>query len=84
MNMDVIFRPQCFVDLSKSDFVITLDDVDRRKRLETQCEQLQEFEMRHRAEGRARGHAVVFRGGGLCWGWLDVRDPLEAALSKAL
>jgi hypothetical protein len=82
--MEYMFHSICFLDLSKIDFVATLQDAERRKRLERQCELRQESEVRHRAQGRGRGHAVVFRSNGLCWGWLDVKDSLETALSKPL
>lgn len=84
LTMEYIFHPQCFLDLSKDEFVVALQDEESRKLLERQCTLLQEAEKRHRAEGRPRGHAVVFRNGGLCWGWLDIKDSLETALNKPL
>jgi hypothetical protein len=82
--MEYWFHPGCFLDLSKEDFVLALRDAERRNKLERECTLLQESETRHRAEGRRRGHAVVFRSNGLCWGWLDIRDSLETALNNPL
>jgi hypothetical protein len=84
MCMEYMFHAQCFLDLSKEDFVLALQNVEGRKRLEYKCALLQEAEKQHRAAGGPRGHAVVFRANGLCWGWLDIRDSLETALTKRL
>ena len=82
--MEYLFHAECFLDLSKHDFVLALTDAERRNKLERECTRRQEAEKQHRAEGRRRGHAVVFRSNGLCWGWLDIRDSLETALNKPL
>ena len=82
--MEYRFHAQCFLDLSKEEFALALHDTECRKDLERQCSLLQAAEKQHRAEGHPRGHAVVFRNAGLCWGWLDVADSLETALNKPL
>jgi hypothetical protein len=71
--MEYMFHAQCFLDLSKDEFVLALESAESRKLLERQCALLQEAENRHRAEGHPRGHAVMFRKRGLCWGWLGCK-----------
>ena len=84
MTMEYLFHAQCFVDLSRDEFALALQDSEQRKHLQRECTLLQESEKKHRAAGHSRGHSVVFRSNGLCWGWLDITDSLETALTKPL